>query len=223
MKILQQIIFSVLVCLASYLQASDWSIAAEASYANLSGVRAYEASPNQNRNESEHLIVPSLLVSKRIGDKSELSLRYTLFDRIDGSGVSPHSNILRKPGVGERPSFTHYILKEEMHELTLSYLYDVWRAKNWSVRLGPNLSLYDSEAEFFLAVGGTLEPETKFYAGSGRGRQFGTRSSSDLAIGLEANATLKLTDRMGAELGYRFSNPPDRDIHLVSLALKFYL
>lgn len=223
MKIIQYLTVLALVCLASRVRADDWCIAVEMSYANLSGVRAYEASQNSNRNESKDLLVPSVLVSRTIGDKSEISLRYTLYDRIDGLGWSPDSNVFRVEGGGSRPVITPYIIEEEMSELTLSYLYDVWKGDKLSVKLGPNLSLYDSETDFFEAVESTFEPDINFYAGSGRGTLLGRRSSSDLAIGLEAKTTFKLTDRMGAAFTYRFSNPPDRDIHILSLAFKLKL
>jgi len=198
--------FLAAACLASQAQGSDWSLGAELSYANLTGVRAYDAAQNDNRNESEDLLAPSLLVSKAIGDRSKLSFRYTRFESIDTAGVASTTDIFGEFG-GGRDVITLYRIEEEMHELTISYSYRVASIGKTGIWLGPNLSMYDSEAEFFS--------ETRAHLRSS--------SSTDFAIGAEASSTIKLPGGWRAEFRYRFSNPPDRDIHLLSLAFKLKL
>ena len=211
MKILKHLPLLTLVCLVPYMQASGWSIASEISYANLSGVRAFEASKNFNRNESKDLLAPSMAVTKSIGDKSRLSLRYTFFDSIGGSGVSSNSDIF---GEGEfsAPALTPYRFEEKMHEFTFSYLRQVADFGIFSMKLGPNLSLYDSSANFF---GRSPSDRLDHY--------LRTSSSTDFAIGVEMSTNLKLTEKLHAAIIYRFSNPPDRNVHLAMLAFKFNL
>lgn len=197
----------LLVALTCPARASNWSIGAEVTYANVSGVQAFEASKNSNRNLSKELLVPSISISKAIGVKANASLRFTRFENLKAEGESSDTDVFGEADLGF-PVVTHYGIKEKMDEVTFSYVYKILKISNFDIQFGPNLSYFNSDATFNIT---TFDLPDQI------------RSRSSYAFGAEANATIELSDKVRAELNYRFANPPDRDIHIVSLAVKFKL
>ena len=204
-----------LLATTTFASASDWHLGVEMAYARLSGVRAYDASKNFNEIVTKDMLVPTLKLSTNIGNKGETSLNYTFFDDIDSFGSSPDSDIFDESEVAFQV-VSPYAISEEVQEFRVGYLYEIVTLKKARLKIGPNLSLFDSNANFYSkSIEGELGSdiyETVF-------RYLRSYSSSDMAFGVEANATVSLSDKIRVDCSYRFVNPTDRDIHMLSLGL----
>ncbi len=211
------LILTSLLAASAYGNPKDWHLGAEMSYAQISGTRAYEASNNFNATRTKDMLVPSLKLSAKIGDNGEASIRYTVFDDIDSYGVSSDTDIFDKSEFAGQ-AITEYVMSEEIEDITFTYLYEINRIRDVRLSVGPNFSFLESKADFYYE---RLEGEIGSDVFETVYRYIRSFSSSDVVIGAEANAAIQLSDRARFDLAYRFLNPPDRDIHMLSLSLNY--
>ncbi|MBC2607526.1 hypothetical protein [Pelagicoccus albus] len=187
--------------LTAVADASDWQIGCETSFARISGTPIYDDRADYTRELSRDFLVPSLILSKDMGENGTLALRFTYYDEI----LSEAIDLATDPDSGSEiilPAFSKTIAKDEMKEFSLGYLFTLISTDRATFRLGPELSYFHTRTLF-------IDP-------NGEDLLF---TNEDLRLGAEAKVSFNLTKKLEASVSYRYTNPPDREIHMITLGL----
>jgi hypothetical protein len=91
-------------------------------------------------------------ISKRqLGEKFHISAEYSSFNNIESKGISPSTDVFNEGGLAFT-ALTEYNITEDIHELTISVLYEAWSNDNWNLNFGPALSISYSDTDFELPL-----------------------------------------------------------------------
>lgn len=190
---------------ATGLQAA-LTLEAGVAYARASGVRPYAARQNLSLNETSHVTVPTLRLAFIPSPRWAIGLGYSYYDNLESSGTSPSNDVFNdRPGI--LPIVVDVWGRENIHEMFLDGRYRMPWGQSAHVEFGPVLSLYQSSATI----------------GSDLGRNQRSFSATDLRVGATAALTMELAPRWQLSASYRYSAPPERNLHLWGVALAFRL
>ncbi|MDQ8183907.1 hypothetical protein, partial [Pelagicoccus sp. SDUM812005] len=209
---MKSIILFYLLCTSLSVCYAETRIGIEANYLKISGIRSYGAGANNGffftAPKSSRTVSPYLSFSPN--SRSTFKVRYTNYEEISSSGFSGDSNIFKTPGIFVPQVPVFFSIEEEIKEYSLSYLFRIGSIKSFDFALGPSLSVFDSNAAFYFPESAEMGP-------------FATRKETDVELGFESLVAYAISDDFNAEFSYRYSTPPQRHIHLLSISLNFKL
>lgn len=189
------------VSFAIVADASDWQIGIETSFARITGTPIYDERADYTRELSRDFLVPSLSLSKDMGENGTLTLRCTYYDEIRSEAI----DLATDPNSGSEiilPAFSRTVSEDEMDQFSLGYLFTLISTDRATFRLGPELSYFHTRTLL-------IDPDEE-------DRLFINR---DIRLGAEAKASFKVTKNVEASVSYRYTNPRDREIHMITLGL----
>ncbi len=189
------------------LLADNWQVGAGIYYADVSGINVYKASNNINTQDTKNLNVPYLFVSKDINDKFSINYRYSYYNSLKGTGTANSSSIFGGGGISLQV-ITDYSIDEKIHENSLGLDYTLLADETWKLIAGPVVSFSSSSAKFTLIDNPSLISKL---------------TETEVSIGAEILATLKVSEKAFLNLNYRYSSMGDKNINLIGLGFTINL
>jgi hypothetical protein len=196
--------------------AAEWSVEAGAASVAVSGVRPYAAKQNFPRNDSPHIAAGFVRLAHSAGARWSLGLAYTYYQKLEGSGASPSSDVFNRGGTAATvvvplKSF------ERVHEFSLDARYRWQLSAHVQLEAGPVVSYFRSRAEIgsdlrISAPGGV---PVEYYS------RLGEFTGNDLRLGAGGAVTWVLSPRWETRVGYRVAAPPNRTLQHISVALNW--
>jgi hypothetical protein len=187
-------------------------------YVSVHGVRAYDASHNENRNDRSSLMAPGISITNQLTSSWFVSASYRYFGNLRGKGLAGSSNVFgAKDGVWTT-SLVDYAIEEDIHETSVQFGYSRRVSDLFTVKIGPSLDLDISRASFFSEYfgtsinGGTSSQQRTFL------RSF---SSTDLRLGGFVSLDMPLGSGWAVGARYRLSTPPDRTLHSFGMQVSY--
>ena len=161
-----------------------------------SGLRRYAARTYLTQNETSSIIAPQVRASVPVGDTFTVGAGYSFYATFRGKGVAPTSDVFNEGGIALQV-ITPFSSSEKIHEFNLDLRYRATLSERWLFEAGPTLSLFHSRAEIWNR----------------------TFSANDLRLGGAAEVRCSLDGSWSVGAGYRYAAPPDRRLHIFSVAL----
>jgi len=209
--------FFVITALALLPEVSAVSPTLEVGIASVevSGVRPYAAKQNLSKNETGHVTVPTVRLGYPVTRNFSLGLSYCRYTDLKSSGCAGTPNIFNEDGGVWVEVVTPVRGSEDIREFALDGRYHFTISEKIGFDAGLVLSQFHSKAEIGEVLGVVALSGQSIY------RKRGEFEANDLRLGGTAAIRYALTKSWRLTAGYRYAAPPERKLHLYSVALGY--